>query len=95
MESQKRIEMIETLLAEATQHLAVLERALHAQEVSGHERQHEMAQGTPEPQAQYTLQAEKGWWEKAHHGLTVVQNALEHIATSERERGVMTQSAGA
>jgi len=95
MESQKRIEMIETLLAEVTQHLDVLARAIAAQDVAVHERQQDIAQGTPAPQLQSTLQAEGDWWEKAHHGLTVVQNAFEHIATSERERGVMTRSAGA
>jgi hypothetical protein len=95
MEPRQRMEMIDLLLVEATQHIQTLESAMAAQDVSRQASQHDVIQGTPEPQAQYTLQAEKDWWEKAHQGLTVVRNAFEQIAQSEQQRGVIARGAGA
>jgi hypothetical protein len=50
--------------------------------------------GRPRSPAQYNLQAEKEWWEKAHQGLTIVTNALELITQSEQQRGVCAKEAG-
>ena len=94
MEPHDRMKLIEGLMEEATQKMGGLAKAMAAQDVSHGESQ-QAAQGAPAPQEQYTLQAEREWWEKAHYGLTVVHNAFAQIEQSERQRGVIAKGAGA
>jgi hypothetical protein len=94
MESHKRMELVDMLLVEATHHMELLAHALAAQEVA-QVQTHSTVAGMPRSPAQYNLQAEKEWWEKAHHGLTVAKNALDQIAQSERQRGVLSSRVGA
>jgi hypothetical protein len=83
MEPHERIEMIDTLLGEATQHIEVLDRAIAAQDISQHAPQH-----ASQPPEKRVLQQEHEWWEKAHQGLTDLRNTLAQIEQSERQRGV-------
>jgi hypothetical protein len=85
MEPHERIEMVDTLLAEANQHIEVLDRAIAAQDISQH-----TAQSTSQSQEQHILQQEHQWWEEACRGLTEIRSALAHIEQSERQRGVRT-----
>jgi hypothetical protein len=95
MEPPYRMELIDTLLVEATHHLELLAHALTAQAVARQEGPPAGRQETAAPQEQYTLQAEHDWWEKAHQGLTVVKNAFAQIAQSEQQRGASAKGAGA
>jgi hypothetical protein len=83
MEPHERIEMVDTLLAEANQHIEVLNRAIAAQDKAQHATQH-----TSQPQEHQVLQQEHTWWEAACQGLTEIRDALAHIEQSERQRGV-------
>jgi hypothetical protein len=94
MEPQERLALINRLMEEATQKKEVLENALYAQQRAGN-KSASSAEGTPYHQMPYTLQAEKEWWEKAHHGLTIVYNAFQQIEYSERQREVIARGAGA
>jgi len=89
MEPHERTEMIDALLAEANQHLEVLDRAIAAQDISQHtaERQHTV-QSTSHPQERRALQQERKWWEETYQKLTEVRDALAHIEQSEQQRGV-------
>jgi hypothetical protein len=89
MEPNQRIELIDTLLEEATQKFEVLEHAAGAREVS-QDASHSTAPGTPNVQEQYRVQDERAAWEKVYQGLTEVRSVLEQIGQSERQRGVST-----
>jgi hypothetical protein len=91
MESNQRTELIDTLLEEAAQKIAVLEHATAAQEVS-QEASHSTTHGVPNPQEHSTVQAERQSWEKVVQGLTEVRHVLEQIEQSERQRGVSASS---
>jgi hypothetical protein len=93
MEPQHRMELVDTLLVEATRHMELLAHAMAAQEIA--QQTHSTVEGMPHAPAQYTLQAEHDWWEKAHQGLTVVKNAFAQIAQSEQQRGASAKGAGA
>ena len=94
MDAQKRLEMIETLLVEVTQHLDVVGHALAAQAVAREERPRSV-EGMPRSPEEYNLQAEKDWWEQAQQGLRLVKDAFAHLAHAEQQRGVVTKRAGA
>jgi hypothetical protein len=83
MEPHERIEMVDTLLAEANQHIEVLNRAIAAQDIAQHAAHH-----TSQPQDHHVLQQEHKWWEAACQGLSEIRNTLAHIEQSERKRGV-------
>jgi hypothetical protein len=87
MESQKRTELVDTLLEEARQMITVLLKASTAPDVSPDMGQ-SPAQGTPHAQEQYTIQDERRCWETVFNNLMEVQKALGQIAQSERHRGV-------
>ena len=87
MESQKRTELVESLLEEARQMITVLLKASTAPDVSPDMGQ-STPKGTPHAQEQYTIQDERQYWEKVFKNLTDVQKALGQIAQSERHRGV-------
>jgi hypothetical protein len=94
VDAQKRLEMIEALLVEVTQHLDVVGHALAAHAVAREESPRSV-EGMPRSPEQYNLQAEQEWWEKAQQGLTLVKQAFTHLAQAEQQRGVVTKSAGA
>jgi hypothetical protein len=87
MEPHKRIELIDTLLEEATQKFEVLERAAAARGVA-QDASHSPTPGAPNLQEQYRVQDERDAWEKVFQGLTEVRSVLEQIGQSERQRGV-------
>ena len=87
MESQKRTELVETLLEEARQMITVLLKASTAPDVSSNMGQ-STAQGTHYVQEQYTIQEEHRCWDEVLTNLMEVQKALGQIAQSERHRGV-------
>ena len=89
MEPHERTEMVDALLAEANQHLEILDRAIAAQDIAQHtaESQHTV-QSTSHSQTRDTLQQERRWWEETSQKLTEVRDALAHIEQSEQQRGV-------
>jgi hypothetical protein len=89
MEPHERTEMVDVLLAEAKQHLEILESSIAAQDIAQHtaESQH-TGQSTPHPQVKHVLQQERKWWEETSQKLTEVRDALAHIEQSEQQRGV-------
>jgi hypothetical protein len=88
MEPNKRLELIDTLLEEAAQKIAVLEHATAAQAMSQEAGQNR--QSMRPPQAHSAVQAEQQSWEKIVRGLTEVRTVLAQIEESERQRGVST-----
>jgi hypothetical protein len=94
MEPQERIQLINRLMEEATQHLELLHRAIAAQWVS-REGSHQAAQHALDMEEHITSQAKRVAWEKAHRGLTEVRSALEQLAQLEPPSKVMTKAAGA
>ena len=87
MESQKRTELVDALLEEARQMITVLLKASTAPAMPPDMRQGTV-QGTPDPQAQNTVQEERRWWEEVFTHLTEARKALGQIEQSERRRGV-------
>ena len=89
MEPHERTEMVDALLAEANQHLEILESAIAAQDIAQHtaESQHTV-QSMSHPQTRHALQQERRWWEETYQKLTEVRDALAHIEQSEQQRGV-------
>ena len=89
MEPHERTEMVDALLAEANQHLEILDSAIAAQDIAQHtaESQHTV-QSTSHPQVRHALQQERRWWEETSQKLTEVRDALAHIEQSEEQRGV-------
>jgi hypothetical protein len=87
MESQKRTELVDTLLEEARQMITVLLKASTIPDTS-RDRGQGTAQGAPHPHDQYTIQDERRCWEEVLKNLTEARKALGQIAQSERHRGV-------
>jgi hypothetical protein len=89
MEPHERTEMVDALLAEAKQHLEILESSIAAQDIAQQtaESQH-TGQSMSHPQVKHVLQQERRWWEETSQKLTEVREALAHIEQSEQQRGV-------
>jgi hypothetical protein len=87
MEPTKRLELIDSLLAEASQKFEALEHAAAARGVA-QDASHSPTPGTPTVQEQYRVQDERDAWEKVYQGLTEVRSVLQQIGESERQRGV-------
>jgi hypothetical protein len=89
MESHERTEIVDALLAEAKQHLEILDSSIAAQDIAQHtaESQH-TGQSTSHSQTKQGLQQERRWWEETSQKLTEVRDALAHIEQSEQQRGV-------
>jgi hypothetical protein len=89
MEPHERTEMVDVLLAEAKQHLEILESSIAAQDIAQQtaESQH-TGQSMSHPQVKHVLQQERRWWEETSQKLTEVRDALAHIEQSEQQRGV-------
>jgi hypothetical protein len=87
MESHKRTELVDALLAEARQMIAVLLKASTAPGVSRDMGQG-TAPGTPSAHEPYTIRDERQCWEAVFTHLTEVRKALGQIEEAERHRGV-------
>ena len=94
MEPQRRLELVDLLLEEATQQITILERVTTAQGLVKTEGRG-VSQGKYITEEQDALLEECAWWEQARRALTGTRNALEQIAWSEQQRGVRTRAAGA
>jgi hypothetical protein len=86
MEPHRRTVLVDTLLDEATQKIACLERVSVAHGVSPEARQR-IARGLLRGMEQYTVWDEREWWVRIHKGLSEVREALEQIEHIERHRG--------
>jgi hypothetical protein len=91
MEPHEHIELIDSLLVEATRQIEALEQTMSAQQKLGIEGSSN-APGTFYHPAPYTLQEEHAWWKKAHDALTMVRNAFEQIEYSKRQRASSAES---
>ena len=89
MEPHERTEMVDALLAEANQHLEILENAIAAQNIAQQTAESQQTgQSTSHSQTRQALQQERRWWEETYQKLTEVRDALAHIEQSEQQRGV-------
>jgi hypothetical protein len=93
MEPHRRLELVDTLLEEATQKIAFWARAFATPDMAREERQYSV-QGMPRSPEQYNAQAEQECWENVVKGLTAVRSNLEQIELSELQRGVLVKRAG-
>jgi hypothetical protein len=87
MELHEPLELTDHLLREATSQKEFLAQTMSARQQAGTEGSSNAPGRSYHPEP-YTLQEEHALWEKAHHGLTVVRNALVQIEQSKRQRGV-------
>ena len=87
MELHTRVELIDTLLEEASQKMQALHHALAAQERAKEEIQH-AGQDTPLAQEGATLRYEQDLWQRECTSLTEIRTLLEDIEESERQRGL-------
>jgi hypothetical protein len=92
MEPQQRLELIDTLLAEAMHKREVFGRAIAAHGIS-QEDGHATVPGMPRSAAEYNIQAEQECWEQLVQGLTEVRGYLEQIAHAEGQRRRLARGA--
>jgi hypothetical protein len=86
MEPSKRNELTAMLCAEVAQKLEALEKTLTAQGIVSDGHPH-TSQGNPLTMEQYTLLAERVWWEKAHKDLADARAAIAEAEEYEHQRG--------
>ena len=86
MELHHRVELIDTLMAEADQKTQSLHHALHAKERA--EQAQESSHGAPLTDEEQGLQCEQALWEKAQMGLAELRKVFEDLEQLERVRGV-------
>ena len=86
MELHHRVELIDTLMAEADQKTQSLHHALHAKERA--EQRQASSHGAPFTDEEQGLQHEQALWAKAQKGLTELRTVLEQLEQLERARGV-------
>jgi hypothetical protein len=86
MELHKRVELIDTLLAEAEQKRTALTHALHAKERV--EQGKESTHGAPLTDEEEGLKYEHDLWQKVEMGGTEMRKVLAEIEELERARGV-------
>jgi hypothetical protein len=87
MELHHRVELIDTLMAEAEQKMQALQHALAAHERAREARSH-ASHDTPAPPDAATLKYEQALWERACQSLTELRTILEDLEESERQRGL-------
>jgi hypothetical protein len=87
MELHHRVELIDTLLAEAEQKMSALHHALGAQ-TRAKEEMENTGHDTPVLPEGETLKYEQALWERVRTGLTEVRTLLEDLEESERQRGL-------
>ena len=86
MELHKRVELIDTLLAEAEQKRTALTHALHAKERV--EQGKESTHGAPLTDEEEGLKYEHDLWQKVEMGGTEMRKVLAELEELERARGV-------
>lgn len=86
MELHKRVELIDTLLAEAEQKRTALTHALHAKERV--EQGKEATHGAPLTDEEEGLKYEHDLWQKVEMGGTEMRKVLAELEELERARGV-------
>jgi len=86
MELYKRVELIDTLLAEAEQKRTALTHALHAKERV--EQGKESTHGAPLTDEEEGLKYEHDLWQKVEVGGTEMRRVLAELEELERARGV-------
>jgi len=86
MELYKRVELIDTLLAEAEQKRTALTHALHAKERV--EQGKESTHGAPLTDEEEGLEYEHDLWQKVEVGGTEMRRVLAELEELERARGV-------
>jgi hypothetical protein len=86
MELHHRVELIDTLIAEADQKTQSLHHAMQAQERAGHRQA--SSHGASLTKEEQGLQHEQALWEKAHRGLTELRTVLTELEQLERARGL-------
>ena len=86
MELHKRVELIDTLLAEAEQKRTALTHALHAKERV--EQGKESTHGAPLTDEEEGLKYEHDLWQKVETGGTEMRKVLAELEELERARGV-------
>jgi hypothetical protein len=89
MEPSKRNELTARLCAEVAQKLEALEETLTAQGIVSNGHPYAL-QGNPLTMEQYTLLAERVWWEKAHKDLADARAAIAEAEEYEHQRGAST-----
>ena len=83
MEPHERTEMVDALLADAKQHLEILESSIAAQDIAQQTAESQRTgQSMSHPQVKHVLQQERRWWEETSQKLTEVRDALAHIEQS-------------
>jgi hypothetical protein len=87
MELHTRVELIDTLLAEAEQKTTALHHALAAQ-ARAKEALEPASRDTPLAHEGETLKYEHDLWQRVQTNLTEVRTLLEDIEESERQRGL-------
>ena len=90
MELHENIALIDNLLSEATHQRELLETTMNAQQKAGTVGSSNAPGRFDHPQP-YTLHEERELWEKVHHALTVVRNALGQIEQSRQQRAKSSQ----
>ena len=86
MELDKRVQLIDTLLAEAEQKRTALTNALHAKERV--EQGKESTHGAPLTDEEQGLKYEHDLWQKVEIGGTEMRSILAELEELERARGV-------
>ena len=87
MEIHENVELVDNLLREAVHQKELLENTMNAQQKAGTVGSSN-APGRFDHPKPYTLHEERELWEKVHHALTVVRNALGQIEQSKRQRAL-------
>jgi hypothetical protein len=86
MELHHRVELIDTLIAEAGQKTQSLHHAMQAKERA--EQRQASSHGRSFSEEERSLQHEQALWEKAQKGLTELRTVLEQLEQLERARGL-------
>jgi hypothetical protein len=86
MELHHRVELIDTLIAEADQKTQSLHHAMQAKERAG--QRQASSHSAPLTEEEQSLHHEQALWEKAQRGLTELRTVLEELEQLERARGL-------
>jgi hypothetical protein len=88
------IQLVEHLLEEAARKITLVHKAMIEQEVQHATTKKPMTSNNASaPQEPHPLQTERGWLEKAYHGLTVAHNAFEKLEQFQRRNEGRPRSA--
>lgn len=87
MELHTPVELIDTILEDATQKMAALKHALAAKAIAKEESQH-ADYGPLSHQEEEALKYEQALWDKVCTGLSEIRTLLEEVEQYERQRGL-------